>query len=132
MEVLSYTLAAVIIKIAVSLGSTLMLEYEPQLWISNALALLIAVPIPALMARRCHDQNRTGHWVWLAVFSFAVWLLGSVVSLVWGYETRIEVDSITWPFDMLAALCSLVALVVLFLPGTKGLNDFGPDPRTRN
>ncbi len=132
MEVLSYILAAVIIQIAVSLMGAIVLEYEQRQLAGNAIALLIAAPVPALIARRCHDQNRTGRWAWLAAFAFAIWAMRSGVSLIWGYETRIAFDSYSWPLDLLATLASLGTLVLLFMPGTSDANDFGSDPRVRN
>jgi uncharacterized membrane protein YhaH (DUF805 family) len=130
--VLSYILAAVIAQIVVSLAASFVLPFEPRLWVADTLALLIAAPMPALIVRRCHDQDRTGKWAWLAAIAFAIWCLRSAVSLIWGYQTRIELDSYTWPLDLLATLCSVATLALLFLPGTKGPNRFGPDPRVRN
>lgn len=132
MEVLSYILAAVILKIAVSLAGMFVLDYEQRQLAGDALALIIAVPVPALIARRCHDQNRTGAWAWLAAFAFAIWATRSAVSMIWGYETRIAFDSFSWPLDLLATLASIVTLILLFLPGSSDANDFGSDPRVRS
>jgi uncharacterized membrane protein YhaH (DUF805 family) len=99
--------------------------------IGDALACVIAIPVPALLVRRFHDQGRTGRWIWLAVFVFILWALRTAWSLALGIEARIELDRTIWPLDWLAIIASIITVVLIVLPGTVGTNRFGSDPRNR-
>lgn len=131
MEVVSYILAVVLVQIAMGLIAMLVLTYDQRQALGDVLALLIALPVPALIARRCHDQGRSGHWAWLAVLVFVLWAARTVVARAWGIETRITVDQYLWPLDFAAAIASIATIALLFLPGTAGSNRFGSDPRGR-
>ena len=130
-EVLSYALAAVMVQVALSLVFIFALDFEPRMLARKALAVLIAVPVPALIARRCHDSGRSGAWAGLAVLPFVLWLLRSILARTAGIEARIRFDSFAWPLDVLATLASLGILILIALPGSAGPNRFGPDPRIR-
>lgn len=130
-EVLSYALLAVMVQVALSLLFIFTLDFEVRMLARKALAVLIALPVPALIARRCHDHGRSGSWAWLAVFPFVLWLVRSVLARSAGIEARIAFDAWTWPLDVLATLASIAVLALLAIPGTCGPNRFGPDPRTQ-
>jgi uncharacterized membrane protein YhaH (DUF805 family) len=128
-ELASYILAAVFITMFVSFATALFVEFELRSMIRNGLALALAIPVPALLVRRLHDQNRPGTLAWLAVFGFAVWAVRTGVSLALGTEARIGFDKWTWALDWLVILANLGAVLFAILPGTPGSNRFGPDPR---
>lgn len=128
-EVASYALAALIVTFGVSLVTGLTLPYKAHNLIGNLLALAIAVPVPALLARRLHDQDRSGRWVWLAVFGFAIWALRAAVAQGSGYDSRIALDKVIWPLDWLVILANISVVLLIVLPGTPGPNRYGPDPR---
>lgn len=130
-EVASYALGALLVSVAVSLVSGLLLDFETRMLLTNALALALAAPVPALLVRRLHDQGRSARWVWLAVFGFTVWAGRTLVSLALGYETRITLDKVIWPLDWLVILANIAMILLIILPGTQGPNRFGPDPRGR-
>lgn len=130
-ELIGYGLAAFLLSFPVSLGTSLTLPYETHLLIGNALTLLLAVPVPALIVRRLHDQGRSGVWVWLAIYSFAVWLVRTGVSMAAGPDGRLAFDRFTWVADWLVIPANVAMLVLLLLPGTIGPNRYGPDPRGR-
>ncbi|WP_448658805.1 DUF805 domain-containing protein [Sphingomonas sp. CJ99] len=82
-------------------------EFSAGVWVIFALLglFLLAVIIPsiAVQVRRLHDQNLSGWWVLAAYVLSNVPFVGFLVSIAW--------------------------LVVLCLPGTRGPNRFGPDPK---
>lgn len=130
-EVASYLLAAVLLSVGVSFATGLALPYETHNLIGNALAALLAIPVPALLVRRLHDQDRTGRWVWLAVFAFGVWAVRTIVSQLLGYDARIQLDTWIWPLDWLVIFTNIAIILAIVLPGTPGPNRYGPDPRGR-
>jgi uncharacterized membrane protein YhaH (DUF805 family) len=130
-EFASFVLAAVLLAAGVSFTTGLALPYETRNLIGNVLAVLLAIPAPALLIRRFHDQDRTGRWVLLAVFAFAFWAVRAAVSQVLGYDARMTLDTWIWPLDWLITLANIATILLIILPGTKGLNRFGPDPRGR-
>jgi len=131
-ELASYILAAVLVTLAVSFAAALFAPYPVRALISDGLTLLLAVPVPALLVRRLHDTNRSGKFVWLAVFAFAVWLARTTVANAYGIETRIGLDRLTWLIDWAVILANLATVILVLLPGTAGPNRFGPDPRLRS
>lgn len=130
-EVASYVLAALLLSMAIWFAGIFLVPDQLSWLVGNAFTALLAIPVPALLVRRLHDQSRSGQWVWLAVFSFAVWALRALVAGLQGYEARIALDRIIWPLDWLVVLANLAMIVLVALPGSPGPNQFGPDPRTR-
>lgn len=130
-ELLSYAIAALIVSIPVSVITGFVLPFETHQLIDTGLALLIAVPVPALLVRRCHDRGLDGRWVWLAVLGFAVWIARTGIAQFAGIETRIAIDRYVWPIDWMIILANLAIIFIALLPGTPGPNRFGPDPRGR-
>lgn len=125
----SYALSALLVSIAVSFLSALFLPYETRLLVTNLLTLALAAPVPALLARRLHDQDRSARWVWLAVIGFAAWSARTLVSLIVGFEARIALDMAIWPLDWLVILANIAMILLIVMPGTAGPNRFGPSPR---
>jgi uncharacterized membrane protein YhaH (DUF805 family) len=83
--------------------------------------LVLMIPGLAVAIRRLHDSNRAGWWVLLPVAPFLFW----IIALVGGFSS----DSL-FPFVMVAIVVApLVFLVLMCLPGTRGPNRFGPDPK---
>ena len=60
---------------------------------------------------------------------FAVWLARTVISYTLGMGARLSFDSWTWLLDWLVILANLTSVLLALLPGTKGPNRFGADPR---
>ena len=106
------------------------MPYPVHHLVGNALDALLIMPVPALLARRCHDHGRSGHWAWLAVLALAVGAARNLVSALYGIETRIEVDRFIWPIDWAIILGNLALLALVLFPGTRGPNAYGPDPRS--
>ncbi|MFM5918351.1 MAG: DUF805 domain-containing protein [Novosphingobium sp.] len=130
-ELITYLFASLLVSIPVSFLTALTLERELHVMIVNALTVLLAIPVPALLVRRYHDSGRSGAWVWLAVFGFAVWLGRTTVSTIWGVQARLQLDGWIWLIDWLLVMANLASVLLALLPGTAGPNRFGPDPRHR-
>jgi uncharacterized membrane protein YhaH (DUF805 family) len=128
-EFASFVLAAVLLAVGVSFITGLTLPYATHNLIGNVLAVLLAIPVPALLVRRFHDQDRTGRWVLLAGFAFAFWAVRAAVSQVLGYDARITLDAWVWPLDWLITIANIVTILLIVLPGTNGPNRYGADPR---
>ena len=62
-----------------------------------------------LVIQRLHDIGRTGYW--------AIFLLGI------GYVAELHIL-----FAVLASLANLLSILLIFLPGQKGINQYGKDP----
>lgn len=91
--------------------------------------LLVTIPFPALLVRRLHDLGLHGWWVLPSVGIYGLWLLRSVVAGLQGIEARIALDQQIWPLDWAAIAVKVSTIVLLCLPGARGTNRFGPDPR---
>ena len=131
-ELASYILSAVLITLAVSFATALFAPYPVRALVSDGLTVLLAIPVPALLVRRLHDQGRSGKLVWLAVFAFAVWLVRTVIANTLGLEARIGFDRLTWLVDWAVIFANLGAVILAIMPGSSGPNRFGPDPRARS
>ena len=128
-ELAHYVLCAVLFHLAVGLVLMLALEAPTQAIARDVLLVAYFIPVPALMIRRLHDQERSAVWVWLAVPGMALWLVRKVLALVPDTAMPFGIDQVAWPLDWFGGLANLVLIVLLLLPGTKGPNRFGPDPR---
>ena len=128
-ELIAYLFASLLVSVPVSFVTGLLLLHDQHLLIMNGLTLLLAIPLPALLVRRLHDSGRSGAWVWLAVLVFAVWLVRTAISFKLGMGARLSFDSWTWLLDWLVILANLTSVLLALLPGTKGPNRFGDDPR---
>jgi uncharacterized membrane protein YhaH (DUF805 family) len=88
--------------------------------------LLLALVIPglAVSVRRLHDINRTGWWLIMPFAPILFWiaaLLGRFNAL--GLFRVVMVAMLVAPLALLAMMC---------VPGTKGANRYGPDPKDRD
>lgn len=128
-ELASYILAAVLISVPISLATSLMLPPDQHRMTGNVLAVLLAIPVPALIARRLHDQDRSGKWAWLAGIGFVMWLARTVLAATLGIDARLQFDRAVGLIDWAVILANLAIMLLLILPGTAGPNRFGVDPR---
>lgn len=130
-ELIAYLFATLLISVPVSFVTGLTLTHGAHLLTANVLTVLLALPLPALLVRRLNDSGRRGAWVWLAVFGFAVWLARTLISARYGLSGRLDFDRWTWLLDWGLILANLVSVLLALLPGSKGANRFGPNPRLR-
>ncbi|GGF37544.1 DUF805 domain-containing protein [Youhaiella tibetensis] len=103
-------------------------------WGSLILFVLLAVPSLALGVKRRHDRNGSGNDVY--VYFALSFILVVVQALGFGF-TMTEVEGVSVPmptmtmtiFNAVLGIFALYLLVVLgFLKGTEGENQYGPDP----
>lgn len=101
------------------------------------------VPYMAAMVRRLHDSDRSGWWLLLVAPSLLVplFIVGGLVAAAAGAAGAND-DAMRGAFVsafmgailiiLPAGLCNLVLMALLVIPGTRGENRFGHDPRGPN
>lgn len=96
------------------------------------LELTLVLPSFALLARRLHDQDRSGWWALILPAIVILDILKTIrfISVISGAKSGADVAPS--PIEPWIGLpLAFAALILTFLPGTIGLNRFGPDPRLR-
>jgi uncharacterized membrane protein YhaH (DUF805 family) len=78
------------------------------------------IPSIAVGVRRLHDIDRSGWWLMLG---WGPWLAGMVLA------PAAQSDRLADIFTLASAIGFVVLLALAMLPGTRGPNRFGPDPR---
>ena len=86
--------------------------------LNTIFSLLTFIPTIAVTARRLHDINRTGWWQIFPIALFAVFIP----------MTLIGAEILAVAAVLAAAVAMLAICVFMFLRGTNGTNDYGPDP----
>jgi uncharacterized membrane protein YhaH (DUF805 family) len=82
------------------------------------------IPGLALSVRRLHDSNRAGWWLTLPGAPVLLW----AVALVSGFSAP---DMFT-PVLVAILVSPLIILALMCVPGTRGPNRFGPDPKAEH
>jgi uncharacterized membrane protein YhaH (DUF805 family) len=133
-------LALIVLMMAVGGGALMMAASDPSaalaaggaamiifvLYILFALAMFI--PALAVTVRRLHDTNRSGKWVLAFVGAYALVLVGGFMAA--SSPDNPGIGGIISLVGSLAVLgLALVLLVFMFLEGTRGPNNYGPDPK---
>jgi uncharacterized membrane protein YhaH (DUF805 family) len=126
---LAVTFIAAMVFVPLGTMALLLARVPTGSWSILALNLASMVPFPALLTRRLHDQARSGWLILPALFGFSLWLLRSVTAAAQGIDSRIALDRWIWPLDWIAIAANMAMIALLVLPGTRGPNRFGPDPR---
>ncbi len=91
--------------------------------ISIVWGLFIIIPSIAITVRRLHDTNRSGWWYLLSLAA-ACLLCASILLFVTNNDGPTAIVSL-----LLGIVGYITFFVFLVLPGTKGENDYGPDPK---
>jgi uncharacterized membrane protein YhaH (DUF805 family) len=81
--------------------------------------LLLLIPSIAVGVRRLHDVDRSGWWLMLG---YGPWILSILLALA----QSADVAAI---LSIVSNIGFLVLLVFAVMPGTRGPNRFGPDPK---
>jgi uncharacterized membrane protein YhaH (DUF805 family) len=89
--------------------------------LSGILVLGLMVPGLAVSVRRLHDSDRAGWWLALPMAPVLFW----AIALIAGFGS----DSLFKPVLVAMILSPLVVLALMCVPGTRGPNRFGPDPK---
>jgi uncharacterized membrane protein YhaH (DUF805 family) len=88
--------------------------------------LLIVYCLLAVSVKRLHDRNRRG-W-WMLLFPMAPPVLASIVG-AFGEDLAPVLTYALWAVVLIITVGGFIELGVM--PGTAGLNRYGPDPRAR-
>ena len=121
-EYWSYVLLLIVVGVVIgiverALGLTGMVgPYGP---LSLLFGLVTLVPSLAVGVRRLHDTDRSGWWLLIGygpmLLSLCLTLIGSL--------------SLVMILSLIALVGFIVLLVFMVLEGTKGPNQYGPDPK---
>ena len=91
-------------------------------------ALAMFIPSLAVSVRRLHDTNRSGWWILAPLAGYVVMLVGAVLAA--GSPDNPGLGGIVAMIGGIATLIlALTLLVFMFLEGTRGPNNYGPDPK---
>ena len=90
--------------------------------------LAVIIPSIAVAVRRLHDTNRSGWWVLGPIVPYFLMIVLGMMAM--GSPDSAGLIGIIALLCMLAALgLALTLLVFYVLEGTKGPNQYGPDPK---
>jgi uncharacterized membrane protein YhaH (DUF805 family) len=104
----------------------MILDYAVAFIVLLGAMIAIWVSSLAIGVKRLHDRNKSGWWI--IVFYILPWVLGSAANAV----DKQGNDTLTLIVSLIGLLCAIWGLVALgFLRGTRGPNNFGPDPLQR-
>ncbi|HEX8512124.1 MAG TPA: DUF805 domain-containing protein [Allosphingosinicella sp.] len=81
--------------------------------------LLLLIPSIAVGVRRLHDIDRTGWWLMLGYGPY-------ILSMILMMSGSVELAAI---LNLVSLVGFIVLLVFAVMPGTRGPNRFGPDPK---
>lgn len=96
----------------------------------TAFLVLFFYSVLAMIVKRFHDRNKSAWWL---AFFYGVPLITFVAVALLGFEpepqsmARAAIQ--TGLFLLNFVICWWYLIELLFLPGTRGNNRFGPDPR---
>jgi uncharacterized membrane protein YhaH (DUF805 family) len=91
-------------------------------------ALAMFIPNLAVSVRRLHDTNRSGWWILAPLAGYVVMAIGGVMAA--STPDNPGVGGILAMIGLVAAIgLALTLLVFMFLEGTRGPNNYGPDPK---
>lgn len=99
-------------------------------WVAFAVSFAVLIPAPALLARRFHDFGWSARWGGVLLAIAAENLAYGLMHLLFGWNVRAAVEGVLAYVDWVLFLPATVLFVMLLaMPGSKGANRFGPDPR---
>lgn len=91
-------------------------------------ALAMFIPNLAVSVRRLHDTNRSGWWILAPLAGYVIMAIGGVMAA--GNPDNPGIGGILAMIGMVAVIgLGLTLLVFMFLEGTRGPNNYGPDPK---
>lgn len=94
-------------------------------WVIRLLSVVLFVPTLAVSCRRYHDVGLPAWLFWILRGTMLAWAV--VVSLKYGAQDF--GSSLFRVLSIVVGVVALADLVIHLLPGQKGTNKYGPDPR---
>lgn len=136
-EILYYWLAMVTLSLLLWPFEDWLLEqlagarsWQAQQILIEAVALLPALPMFALFARRLHDQDRSAWWVLVLPPLLAMSIYRTLSFILAAPQTgAISLPDLPGWVSLTGLPLVLAWLTLMLLSGSKGPNRFGPDPR---
>jgi uncharacterized membrane protein YhaH (DUF805 family) len=91
-------------------------------------ALAMFIPNLAVSVRRLHDTNRSGWWILAPLAGYVIMAIGGVMAA--GNPDNPGIGGVLAMIGMIAVIgLAITLLVFMFLEGTRGPNNYGPDPK---
>lgn len=111
--------------------------------LAGILVMALALPNYAVLARRLHDSGRSALWMALLLPNIATQfaafrVMGSLARQgpIAGLDGGVAIKQAAMQgmasvgvIALVASICSFVLFVLTLMPGTRGPNRFGPDPK---
>jgi uncharacterized membrane protein YhaH (DUF805 family) len=123
-EVVYYWIASILANVVLVFSIISLLDFKGQIIGTQILRVILSIPAFALFVRRVHDQNRSAVWI-IPFIAFVGLSIADGLRLLW--------DGAKPPFSGALAVVGLllwmVCMILTFLPGTTGANQYGDDPR---
>lgn len=91
-------------------------------------SLALIIPGIAVTVRRLHDTNRTGWWVLAPIAGYVIMFIGGIMAAASPDNPGLG-GILALVGGIAAFILALVLLVFMFLEGTRGPNNYGPDPK---
>jgi uncharacterized membrane protein YhaH (DUF805 family) len=92
------------------------------------ISLALFIPALAVTVRRLHDTNRTGWWVLAPIVGYVILIAGTVMAAS-SPDNPGTGGILALVGGLTVFILALVLLVFMFLEGTRGPNNYGPDPK---
>jgi uncharacterized membrane protein YhaH (DUF805 family) len=117
----------VAVTIDMTLGSSLLGPYgilTVVVWLGAI------IPTLAVGVRRLHDTNRTGWWMLAPIVPYLIGavLMGPALLNPEAAAAPTASMGVAGIFMLIGGVMAIVLFVFTVLPGTKGPNNYGPDP----
>ncbi|WP_052223364.1 DUF805 domain-containing protein [Novosphingobium malaysiense] len=130
-EVIVYIVVSQLLAASLAALAGPFLTDETVTWVRFAATTLAIIPVFTLSARRLHDFGLSGRWTVLLVLVVARSLGLELVALLGGWDARAMIEAPLSYVDWLLFLpFAWLYIALLIVPGKKGPNRYGPDPRS--
>lgn len=91
-------------------------------------ALVMIIPSLAVSVRRLHDTNRSGWWILAPILGYVIMAVGGLMAAA--SPDNPGLGGVLAMIGLVAVIgLGLTVLVFMFLEGTRGPNNYGPDPK---
>lgn len=125
-EILLYQIMVALISVVLGFIGMALLPAATTMRMISLLQIVTTIPLFALMARRLHDQNRSGWWGLILPAAILLKLIEN-----WKFPTSPgNIIHLPAPWIAINIIFIILLLTFIMCPGTNGPNRYGKDPRT--